>query len=90
MSESPAVLAFAARMKPNRVEPFPAIMLSDADQSIIDRIQPDINTYVAENLAKFLIGEQPLSAWDNYVRTLNSLGLADVLKVRQSQYDRSK
>jgi putative aldouronate transport system substrate-binding protein len=65
-------------------------MLSDADQSIIDRIQPDINTYVAENLAKFLIGEQPLSAWNNYVQTLNSLGLADVLKVRQSQYDRSK
>jgi putative aldouronate transport system substrate-binding protein len=90
MSESPAILAFADRMRPNRVEPFPAVMLSDADQSIIDRIQPDIGTYVAENLAKFLIGEQPLSAWNNYVQTLNSIGLADVQKIRQQQYDRSK
>jgi putative aldouronate transport system substrate-binding protein len=77
-------------MLPYRVEPFPAIMLSDEHQSIVDRIQPDISTYSNETRLKFLIGEIPLSEWDNYVRTVNSMGLEQLREVRQWQYDRGK
>jgi putative aldouronate transport system substrate-binding protein len=86
---SPAI-PFAERLLPYRVEPFPAIMLSDEHQSIVDRIQPDIQTYSNETRLKFLIGEIPLSEWDNYVRTVNSMGLEQLREVRQWQYDRGK
>jgi putative aldouronate transport system substrate-binding protein len=83
-------ISFGEKMLPYRVEPFPAIMLSEENQSIVDRIQPDISTYSNETRLKFLIGEIPLTEWDNYVRTINSMGLAEIQKVRQWQYDRSK
>jgi putative aldouronate transport system substrate-binding protein len=88
--EGPAILEFANKVRPFRVEPFPALMLSDSDQAIVDRVSTDIGTYVSETVTKMIIGEIPLSEWDNYVRTLNSMGLAEILAVRQKQYDRSK
>jgi putative aldouronate transport system substrate-binding protein len=86
---SPAI-PFAEKLLPYRVEPFPSIMLSDEYQSIVDRIQPDISTYSNETRLKFLIGEIPLTEWDNYVRTVNSMGLEQLRQVRQWQYDRGK
>ncbi|MDR2376523.1 MAG: hypothetical protein LBD96_08810, partial [Treponema sp.] len=86
---SPAI-PFGEKLLPYRVEPFPAIMLSEEYQSIVDRIQPDISTYSNETRLKFLIGEIPLTEWDNYVRTVNSMGLAEIQKIRQWQYDRGK
>ncbi|MDR0387447.1 MAG: extracellular solute-binding protein [Treponema sp.] len=86
---SPAI-PFGEQLLPYRVEPFPSIMLADENQAIVDRIQPDIDTYVNETLLKFLIGEIPLTEWDNYVRTVNSMGLEQLGRVRQWQYDRGK
>ena len=34
-----------------------------------------------ENITKFVLGQQPLSEWDNYVDQLKKLGIEDVLKV---------
>jgi putative aldouronate transport system substrate-binding protein len=86
---TPAI-PFCEKLLPYRVEPFPAIMLSEEHQSIVDRIQPDIQTYSNEIRLKFLVGELPLSEWDNYVRTVNSMGLGELQRVRQWQYDRGK
>jgi putative aldouronate transport system substrate-binding protein len=86
---SPA-LPFGEKLLSYRVEPFPAIMLSEEHQSIVDRIQPDVSTYSNETRLKFLIGEIPLTEWDNYVRTINSMGLEQLREVRQWQYDRGE
>jgi putative aldouronate transport system substrate-binding protein len=86
---SPAI-PFGEMLLPYRVEPFPPIMLSDENQAVVDRINPDISTYSNETRLKFLIGEIPLSEWDNYVRTINSMGLAEIQRVRQWQYDRGR
>jgi putative aldouronate transport system substrate-binding protein len=90
LNEGTPTIPFGEKLLPYRVEPFPSIMLSDENQAVIDRIQPDITTYSNEIRLKFLIGEIPLSEWDNYVRTVNSMGLAEIQKIRQWQYDRSK
>jgi len=88
--EGKAILAYADRMRPNRVEPFPAVMLSDVDQAVLDRVSPDVTTYTTETLTKMYIGEISLNEWNNYVNTLNSMGIAEIQKVKQGQYDRSK
>jgi putative aldouronate transport system substrate-binding protein len=88
--EGAATLAYAERMRPNRVEPFPAVMISDADQAVLDRVSPDVSTYTTEILTKMYIGEISFNEWNNYVTALNSMGIAEMQKVRQAQYDRSK
>ncbi|MCL2479663.1 MAG: extracellular solute-binding protein, partial [Treponema sp.] len=90
LNQGTAAIPFGQKMLPYRVEPFPEVMLSAEDQAVIDRVQPDIQTYCDETRVKFLTGEIPLSNWDNYVQTLKSMGLDDVQKIRQQQYNRSK
>ena len=83
-------IPFGQRLLSYRVEPFPEVMLTAEEQRVIDRLQPDIKTYQDETRVKFLIGEIPLSNWDSYVQTLRSMGLEDVQKIRQQQYNRGK
>jgi len=90
LNQGTDAIPFGQRLLQYRVEPFPEVMLSAEDQAIIDRYQTDITTYHSETRVKFLTGDLPLSNWDNYVQTLRSMGLDNVQRVRQSQYDRSK
>jgi putative aldouronate transport system substrate-binding protein len=83
-------IPYGERMRPYRVEPFPQVMLTDQQQLVLDRYNADFETYSNEIRTKLLIGELPFSEWDNYVRTLNSMGLAEIQAVKQYQYDRSK
>jgi putative aldouronate transport system substrate-binding protein len=90
LNEGTDAIPFGQRLLPYRVEPFPEVMLSADEQRVVDRLQPDIKTYHDETRVKFLIGEIPLSNWDSYVQTLRSMGLDDVQRVRQQQYNRGK
>lgn len=72
-----------------RVEPFPQMMASPEEQEIIDRIQPDLETYAAESVAKFITGMTPMSEFDNFVKTLYEIGLEELTAVKQAHFDRS-
>jgi putative aldouronate transport system substrate-binding protein len=88
MVESPDVIAAGRKFLPNRVPQFWEIQLSDAQQNTWNRVNADFSTYSSEMRTKFVIGETPLSEWDNYVRTLNSIGLAELQAIRQYQYNK--
>ncbi len=50
----------------------------------------DISTYMTQMTAKFITGEVDVEAeWDNYIATLDQLGLQDVYDVYQAAYDRA-
>lgn len=50
-----------------------------------------INSYVDECMALFVTGEMDLDAdWDSYINELNNNDLANVIKVMQGAYDRTK
>lgn len=83
-------IPFAESLLQFRVEPFPAVMMDQTEQEIIDRIQPDISTYYEESLTKFITGELPIDQFDKYVDTLKSMGLEEVRQVRQAMYDRAQ
>lgn len=51
-------------------------------------LKNDINTYVEQMIAKFIIGQESLDKWDNYVSTLNSMGLGELTKIMQEGYDK--
>ena len=67
--------------------PFYSIFTTE-EQERRDNLMSDIQTYVDENLLKFVIGDKPLSEWDDYVNTINSLGMEEVMDLYQTALDR--
>lgn len=51
-------------------------------------LRNDINTYVEQMIAKFIIGEESLDNWDNYVNTVKSMNLDELTKIMQDAYDK--
>ena len=49
-----------------------------------------IKNYVKEMISKFLIGDEPLSNWDNYVKTVKEMGVEELLAVYEAAYNRVK
>ena len=72
----------------SRVEPFPNVMPTTAEEEVLNAIEPDLNTYMNEMRSKFITGSEPLSKFDDYVKQVEKLRLADLLKVKQAQYER--
>ena len=55
---------------------------------MINSIYTEIQTYKDEMINKFIMGKEPLDNFDNFVETLNSMGIEEVLAVEQAAYDR--
>jgi putative aldouronate transport system substrate-binding protein len=48
----------------------------------------DMDNYADQMEAKFIMGVSLFTEWDNYVATFNKMGLEDMIKIKQSAYDR--
>ena len=69
--------------------PLTSLKFTEDEQTVIDNRFTDIRTYVEEMRAKFITGVDDINAgWDEYVRTINAMGIADVIRVHQAAYDR--
>jgi putative aldouronate transport system substrate-binding protein len=83
------VIEYGEALLDQRVEPFPQVMATEEEQEILDRIQPDFQTYCDESVEKFITGITPMSEFDAFVEKLNEIGLQELLAVKQAQFDRS-
>lgn len=54
----------------------------------VNRKLTDIVTYKDEMVAKFIFGNEPLDKWDEFTQQIKDIGIDEVLKIRQAQYDR--
>jgi putative aldouronate transport system substrate-binding protein len=70
------------------LDPFPQVLGTDEEASVMSELWPDLETYLDESFVNFVIGNKPLSDFDAYVAQAKSLGLDEVIKVKQAQYDR--
>ena len=48
----------------------------------------DIETYRDEMIDKFIMGAEPISNFDSFVAQLKSMGIEDIIKIKQDAYDR--
>lgn len=48
----------------------------------------DIETYMDENIVKFIVGDKPLDAYDDYVSTLKEMGIDQCTAIYQAAFDR--
>lgn len=58
------------------------------DSSEYAQIMTDLNAYCPEMMLKFIIGEEPLTKYDEYIAELEQRGLSRALEIMQASYDR--
>ena len=47
-----------------------------------------IQTYVDEQMAKFILGERSFDTWDDYVKEVENLGLNQLKQIHEQSYAR--
>lgn len=73
----------------SEVFPMAFLKFTEDEQFVIDQYWSEIKTYYTEMEAKFITGTVDIATgWDEYVNTLDKMGLAEVLEVYQAAYDR--
>ena len=60
---------------------------TDEDIDVIETYTSDIQTYTNENYLKFITGDRDLSEFDQYVATLKSMGMNEVIAVYQRHFE---
>lgn len=65
----------------------PLLSFTDSEQKAIN-IQGDIDTYVSEATAKFILGDESLEQWNEYVKHIGELGLGGALAAYNQAYGR--
>jgi len=68
----------------------PIAIGTEEENKIYTEKWPDIETFVKENVVKFITGNRPLTEWNSYVDTLKQMGIEDVVAVKQAWYDRTQ
>jgi len=66
----------------------PLVTPSKEESSKFSSIMTDINTYKSEMYVKFIIGAEPLDNFDKFVKTLQSMGIEEAIKIQQGALDR--
>ena len=76
------------------VQPFPnngtkaALPFTDEENSIRSEYETNIETYCDEMAIKFIEGKESLDNFEDYVATVESYGLGELLEVHQTAYER--
>ncbi|QJD82057.1 extracellular solute-binding protein [Cohnella herbarum] len=69
-------------------EKFPNIFFTEEELEVIERLKPDISDYINKMRAKWLLGGGVENDWDKFQKTLDKMGVQELLKVHQAGYDR--
>jgi len=76
------------KMNDIAVVPFPLLYLTVEENDQVAATATDLSTYIEQMEAKFITGVEPLSNWDKFVSTVESMGIEDYVAVYQTAYDR--
>jgi len=71
------------------IDQFLGVAFNQEEQEVYDRYWPSIQTYMLERQQAWILGSGDVKEdWDDYIETLNDMGLQDVLDVMNSAYER--
>ena len=71
------------------IDQFLGVAFNKAEQKVYDKYASQLRTYMLERQQAWILGTGDVEEeWDDYMKTLNKMGLDKVLKVMQSAYDR--
>ena len=65
------------------------LIYNEEEQDVMNNLHSIILSYVGESFARFVTGDLNIDTqWNSYLAEFNKMGLADVIRVTQSAYDR--
>jgi putative aldouronate transport system substrate-binding protein len=73
---------------PTIVAAYPAVIATAEESQRLASLVADLNTYTNEMVQKIIMGQVPLTEYDEFVATMESMGADEVLTIKQAQYDR--
>lgn len=66
----------------------PPLFFSEEESTKLVKIDSTLNDYVEEMEAKFITGDADIEKeWDNYIKTLESIGIKEYVEIYQKAYD---
>ncbi len=80
----------AAKLEPLARDSYPLSYFTLEEQQQLKVLDTDIATYVNEMSAKFIVGDQSLDNWDEYIATLEKMKVKQYIEIYQAAYDRWK
>lgn len=81
---------FPELIKPVLKEPFPMLLANKEDQERLTILEANITSYREEMMIKFITGEESIDNFNKYLDTLKSMGLDELISIKQKQYDKYK
>lgn len=66
----------------------PLVTPTQEESSEFASIMNDINTYREEMINKFIMGEEPLSKFDDFVKTIEGMGIERAIEIQQAALER--
>ncbi|MBA3277012.1 MAG: extracellular solute-binding protein [Chloroflexia bacterium] len=86
---NPNAQANAEKVGPYLVPAFPNILPTSEESDETSGILADLNTYREETILRLVLGQDDLdSGWEEYVATMEGLGVTRLVEIKQEQYDR--
>lgn len=77
-----------------KVEPFmieevwPPFTYTEEETKKLAALASDIEKYVLEMQDKFVIGDEPFSNWDKFVKNIETMGLDEYMEIQEAAYER--
>lgn len=86
---SPMAIEAAEELKPYLIaEPWGAFVYTKEENDKLDTFGADIDKYVTEMRDKFISGDVSFSDWNNYVETIEGMGLEEYMNIKNAAYER--
>lgn len=70
--------------------PLNFVALNPEEQKVKDEKYVAITTYADEMMSKFILGQEPISNFDAFVKSVEEMGINELLAVYESAYNRIK
>ncbi|MEK3888747.1 extracellular solute-binding protein [Bacillus sp. FSL K6-3431] len=61
---------------------------TDEETSYLQSQGADMDAYINEMEAKFIVGDAPFNEWDKYVKNVEKMGLEEYMKIQEAAYER--
>lgn len=68
---------------------FPELLFTDEENEEISLIVTELDTYIKQMEAKFIIGDEPLESFDAFVAQVEARNVGRLVEIYQTVYDRS-
>lgn len=87
-SSKPSLKA-AEKLEPHlSEESWPNFQYTVDENEVLSTAGADIGKYVEEMRDKFIVGSVPFAEWDEYVKTIENIGLEEYMDIQRAAYER--